>query len=167
MPTLRDATDTDATAIAAIYNQSIGARDSTMQLEPISAKTVRSWIAELGAREVLLVLERGDAIAGWGTLRRYSPRAGYRYAGETSVYLDRNQTGQGWGAQVQAALIERARSLDYHHLVAKVWADNARSVALHRKFGYDRVGVQREIGRVDGVWRDVAILQKVLPTAPE
>jgi len=60
------------------------------------------------------------------------------------------------------ALIERARAYDYHHLVAKLWAANERSRALHRKFGYTLVGVQQEIGRVEGRWRDIAIMQKIL-----
>jgi phosphinothricin acetyltransferase len=46
--------------------------------------------------------------------------------------------------------------------VAKLWADNERSRALHRACGYELVGVQREIGRVEGAWRDVAIMQKIL-----
>ncbi len=162
MPDLRDATAPDATAIARIYTASIDARDSTMQLEPMRTETIQTELAELGAREAWLVMERRGRVIGWGVVRRYSPRGGYRYAAETSVYLDRSQTGRGWGAQIQAALIERARAYGYHHLVAKVWADNARSMALHQTFGYELVGVQREIGRVDGRWVDVALLQKLL-----
>lgn len=167
MPTLRDATIDDAARIAAIYNQSIDARDSTMQRARVSEEKVTSWIGGLGPREALLVLDSGRFVAGWGVIRRYSDRGGYRYAAETSVYLDRGQTGRGWGSKLQEELIGRARSFGYHHLVAKVWADNARSVALHRKFGYEIVGVQSEIGRVEGDWVDVAILQKVLGSSPE
>lgn len=161
MPQIRDAVRGDAPAIASIYNESVAARDSTMQLEPIAAATVEERLRTLGEREAVLVLE-SPAVLGYGLLGRYSDRGGYRWAAETSVYLRRDHTGEGLGTQIQSALIERARTHDYHHLVAKVWAENERSRALHRTLGYQLVGVQREIGRVDEEWRDVAILQKLL-----
>ncbi len=162
MPALRDATPEDAPAIAAIYNESITARDSTMQLERVDDETVEQWIRALGEREAVLVLKGETEIVGYGVVKRYSDRGGYRFAAETSVYLRRARTGEGLGSTLQAALIDRCRAYDYHHLVAKLWAENERSRALHRKFGYDLVGVQREIGYVDGTWRDIAIMQKRL-----
>ena len=68
-------------------------------------------------------------------------------------------------------MIERCRAYGYHHLVAKILADNTRSIEYNLRFGYERVGVQREIGFKNGHWQDVAILQLVLddvaPTIPE
>ena len=162
MPRIRDATLDDAPAIAAIYNESIEARDSTMQLARIDAETARDWIEAMGTREAVLVMGTGGERIGYGRLKRYSKRGGYRLAAETSIYLRRARTGEGLGTDLQAALIERSRAYDYHHLVAKLWADNERSRALHRKLGYDLVGIQQEIGRVDGEWQDVAIMQKLL-----
>ena len=162
MPELRDAKQTDAEAIARIYNASIAARDSTMQLEPVTAVDVETWIEQLSPREALLVLDATDAILGWGILKQYSDRGGYRFTGETSVYLQRDQTGRGYGSMLQEALIARSRSYDYHHLVAKIWATNEASLGLYRKFGFSMVGVQKEVGCVDGQWQDVAIMQKVL-----
>ena len=162
MSQLRDAVPADATTVAQIYNASVTARDSTMHLELVDPRDVRSMIEALGDREVLLVLEADECVVGWGRLTRYSDRGGYRRTAETAVYVRRVRTGEGFGTQIQAALIERAREFGDHHLVAKVWADNAASVALHRRFGYEDVGVQREVGRVDGEWKDVLILQKLL-----
>jgi phosphinothricin acetyltransferase len=162
MPRIRDVTIDDAPTIAAIYNESIAARDSTMQLDQVDAATVMGWIEALGQRESMLVIVDDGEVVGYGVVKRYSDRGGYRYAAETSVYLRRTHTGEGRGTQLQSALIDRARAYDYHHLVAKLWAANERSRALHRKFGYTLVGVQQEIGRVEGVWRDVAIMQKIL-----
>lgn len=162
MPEIRDALPEDAPVIASIYNESIVARDSTMQLEQIATSTAEAWIEELGQREAILVVEGEDEVVGYGMLKRYSDRGGYRFAAETSVYLRRAYTGIGLGSQLQATLIERGRDYGYHHLAAKLWAANERSRALHQKFGYDLVGIQREVGYVEGQWRDVAILQKVL-----
>lgn len=162
MPDIRDATVDDASAISSIYNESIAARDSTMQLEQIDAETVERWIRAVGEREAVLVLEEDQDIVGYGVVKRYSDRGGYRFAAETSVYLRRSRTGNGLGSRLQAALIDRCRAYDYYHLVAKLWAENERSRALHRKFGYELVGVQEEIGYVEGEWRDVALMQKRL-----
>jgi len=162
MPRIRDATADDAPIIAAIYNESIAARDSTMQLDRVDAATVTEWVEALGQREAILVMVDDGDVVGYGVVKRYSDRGGYCYAAETSVYLRRTHTGAGRGTQLQSALIDRGRAYDYHHLVAKLWAANERSRALHRKFGYTLVGVQQEIGRVEGRWRDVAIMQKIL-----
>lgn len=159
---IRDAAATDADAIAAIFNESVVARGSTMQLEPVAPEVVRQWVRTLSDREALLVAdESGDAV-GWGILKRYSDREGYRFTAETSVYVRHDMRGLGLGTAMQRALLERARSLRYHHLVARIWATHEHSLVLHRNFGYELVGVQREVGFVDGEWHDVAILQKLL-----
>lgn len=159
---LRDATPSDAAVIAAILNESIAAGDSLMIEEPVHAAEIRAQMDGFEEGEGYLLLEDAGTVVGWGVLKRYSDRSGYRFAAETSVYVRRDRTGRGYGSRLQAALIERARAAGFHHLVAKIWAGNAGSRALHEKFGYEVVGIQREIGFVGGQWRDVAILQRLL-----
>lgn len=162
LPLVRSALPADAAAIARIYSESIRARDSTMDTEPVTDAQTGRWIEGLGAREALFVVEIDGAVRGWGIVRRYSDRPGYREACETSVYLERAWTRRGLGSLVQRHLMDFCRSAGYHHLVAKIWADNEGSAEMHRRFGYELVGVQREIGLVDGVRRDVAIFQCLL-----
>lgn len=155
----------DAATVAAIYNESIAAGDSTMDETPRTEADVLGWMAAFGERETILVLEdAGGDILGWGIVKRYSDRTGYRFTCETSVYLRRALAGQrrGYGSRLQAALMERCRAFGYHHVVARIWADNEISLALHRKFGFTLVGVQHEVGYTGGTWRDVAILQCIL-----
>lgn len=154
----------DADRIARIYNQSIRLRDATMDTDDLAASDVALWIEKQGPREDLLVVESGDefAVVGWGIIKTYHPRPGYAVAAETSVYVDRSLTGQGHGSAMQHRLMERCRELGYHHLVAKIWAGNDGSIRMHERFGYERVGIQHEIGFVDGERLDVAILQCVL-----
>lgn len=109
MPHLRDSIPEDAVLIAQIYNQSIAAQDSTMRLASVGEQEVKQWMEDLSEREAILVLEDEETTAGWGILKHYSDRTGYRFTAETSVYLCRDQTGQGHGSKLQAALIERAR----------------------------------------------------------
>lgn len=158
---LRVAERRDAPAIADIYNESIRARDATMEMTEKKTSDIETMIEGLTERERLLVIENGDGVQGWGVLKRYSDREGYRFACETSVYLRRAIAGQrtGIGTALQTALMDLARQLEYHHIVVKIWATNVISIRMHEKFGFEMVGVQREIGYSDGQWQDVVIMQ--------
>ncbi len=163
---LRDATPEDATAIAEIYNASIAAGGATMDQELKSAEQFQHQMAAFSPREVILLLERGDDVLGWGIIKKYSDRMGYRFACETAVYLRRDLTGRGLGTRIKLALIERCRRYGYHHLVAKIFADNVASVEYNKKLGYEVVGIQKEIGYTSGRWQDIVVLQLVLSDVP-
>lgn len=161
---VREALPSDSVDVADIYNESIRARDSTMELTEKQGTDIEKWLSRLGLSERLIVLEDGGAIQGWGILKRYSDREGYRVACETSVFLRRSHVGRrtGYGSALQAELLELARGLGYHHVVVKIWASNQISIRMHERCGFTVVGTQKEIGCVDGEWRDVTIMQRVL-----
>jgi phosphinothricin acetyltransferase len=163
---IRDATAADCHAIAAIYAETVDARDATMDLAPRPVEYFAGLIEGLGARERFVVLERNAEILGWGRIMAYSDRPGYAPAAETAVYLWRNLRRQGLGSHLKHWIIDESRRLGYHHLVAKVYAGNRASIEYNRRFGYELVGIQREIGWVGGRWEDVAIMQLVLPDVP-
>lgn len=162
-PTLRRAGPGDAASIAAIYNESIDAGNATMDDRPKTAEEIRAQIEGHGEREGYWVLENEDGLTlGWGIIKRYSDRLGYRFACETAVYLRREHVGFGLGTKIKLALFELCRELDYHHLVAKVFADNTASIEYNLRLGYELVGRQRQIGFKNGRWQDVVILQRIL-----
>lgn len=163
---LREAVTADAEAIARIQRQSVEAMDSTMAA-PATTQDILDQMAAMGHREVWLVVLEENELAGWGVVKKYSPRPGYDRCCETSIFLDRSRLGRGLGRPLQQELLRRAQALNYHHVVAKIWADNASSIRFHQRFGYETVGVQREIGWVGGRWRDVAILQLIFKEKPE
>jgi phosphinothricin acetyltransferase len=171
--TLRPAQPADAPALAAIYNESVLARAITFDLDPKPPQYFTDLLAGLQDGEELLVLEdSGEAepqlpnprpsLLGFGRIFRYSDRLGYRTTAETSVYVLKAVQRKGYGSLLKQALLDRARALGYHHLVAKVTTNNTASIEYNRRFGYTDVGVQREVGWVDGAWRDVLIMQLVL-----
>lgn len=156
----RDANTADAESIARIQRQSVEAMDSTMAA-PATREEIEAQLAAMGPREAWIVLEESEGVVGWGVVKKYSPRPGYDRCCETSIFLDRTLMGRGLGRPLQQELLDRAKSLNYHHVVAKIWADNTGSIRFHERFGYEMVGVQREIGWVGGRWRDVAIMQLI------
>lgn len=165
--TIRTAVSGDAKRIAEIYSHAILARNSTMETEPVAASEMARRLSALGDRETVLVAVDADAgVVGWGIVKAWSDRPGYSVACETSVYLDPEWTGRGTGTSIQQRLFDYCRQVGYHHVAVKIWADNAQSLAMHRKNGFEMVGIQRQIGRVDGIWRDVAIMQCLLDQGP-
>lgn len=124
------------------------------------------FLENLGERQVLIVAESDSEIQGYALIKSYSDRPGYRVSCETSIYLHRELTGRGIGSALQTSLIERCRELQYHHVVTKIWASNSGSIRFHQKFGFELVGIQREVGHLKGRWLDVAILQLILSEVP-
>lgn len=165
---VRDATLADAQAIADIYAESVAAGDATMDRVPWSSQQVAEMLNRRSERHPTLVLEAEGRVIGWAMLKEWSDRLGYRVTCETAIYLRRDTTGQGYGRTLVEAQLARCESLGYHHIVARIFAENTRSIRFHEQYGFELVGVQKEIGCVDGRWIDVAILQKVFAgSAPD
>ncbi|MCB0517954.1 MAG: N-acetyltransferase [Lewinellaceae bacterium] len=162
---IRSATLSDAAPLAAIYNQCVGI--STLDLVQRDSDHFRNILASLEENEALLVLEHEGDLAGYGILKRYSWKEGYRFAGETSVFMDEKYRGKGLGNLLKKTLIETAEALGYKHLVARILARNTVSIHYNQKLGYEMVGHQKRIGYVDGEWLDVAILQLFLPASEQ
>ncbi len=160
--TLRDATPTDAAVVAAIYNAAAPEGDPVLGEQPKREADVRRLIDGLGEREALVLLERDDDVLGWGLVKRYSPRPGYRFCCEILVFVRPDQQRRGYGRHLQQALAERGKAFRYHHLLGRVWGTNAAGLAFHKAFGYEVVGIQRAIGYLGGRWEDVVVLQRVL-----
>jgi L-amino acid N-acyltransferase YncA len=165
--TIRRALISDAGAISTIYSESIAARDSTMHLDPYSRDDAFDLLDALGPREAIYVAESDHDVLGWGIVKLYSPRPGYRVACETSVYVNRVFTGRGIGSSIQTSLIEHARSNNFRHIVTRIWADNEGSISFHRRFGFTMVGVQNGIGEVDGKKKDIAVMQCLLDSVSD
>ncbi len=162
---IRHAEIADADTIADIYNESVHASDATMDAYGLNGPAMAKRLQQLTDREVMLVLvDPAKEVVGWGVVQQYSSRFGYRYTCETSLYLRRSLAGRrlGLGTRLQNELVNYCRSFEYHHVVARILADNRTSIDLHEKFGFQLVGIQHEVGRLGGGWRDVAIYELLL-----
>ncbi len=159
-PTIRKADAHDAPAIAAIYNHYVDVGGATFDTVHLSVSVLAKRIEER-VPDGWYVADLGDAILGWASARRYSDRFGYRFCCETAIYLAPEAKGTGVADQLQHAINAHCLKYNLHHAVAKVIADNTRSMAFHLRHGYELVGVQKEIGRMNDRWVDVAILQKI------
>ncbi|HAA16648.1 MAG TPA: N-acetyltransferase [Cytophagales bacterium] len=152
----------DYRAIAEIYNEAIHKGNASMEEAIKSEADIAGWVSKFHARERLYAQVKGDDVVGWGIIKRYSDREGYRFACETAVYLRQSETRKGYGSAMKKHLITEARSMDYHHLVAKIFAINESSIQYNLQLGYTIVGTQKEIGFKNGQWMDIVIMQLVL-----
>ena len=154
----------DAGAIARIYNEGIEDRVGTFETEPRSAEDVLEWV-EAGYPLVVAEDEAGRVVA-WASAPPYRPhRAAYAGVAEFSVYVARAARGRGAGRVALTALIAEAEGRGYWKLVGRVFPENEASLRLCRSLGFREVGVYRNHAKLDGVWRDVVIVELLLGEA--
>ena len=158
---IRAARAAEAQAIAEIYNEGIATRLATFETEPRTADDIESWLAA-GERLPVLVAEEDDEVLGWARILVYGDRPVYAGVGEVSVYVAERARGRGLGTALLEALQDAARELGYWKLLGKLFTANAASAAMVRRCGWREVGLHHKHGRLDGEWRDVLLVERVL-----
>jgi L-amino acid N-acyltransferase YncA len=156
----RSAVPQDAAAIARIYNQGIEERIATFETRARTAEEVRSWF---GGRHPVVVVEEDNEVVAFAATSDYRPRGCYAGVAEFSVYADRGARRRGAGGVAIEALIGAAERAGLWKLVSRVFVENAPSRRLLRAAGFREVGVYEKHARLDGVWRDVVIVERLIP----
>ena len=84
------------------------------------------------------------------------------YAGvaEESVYVAERARRRGVGRALLEALVESSELGGIWTLQAGVFPENTASVELHRRCGFRVVGLRERLGRLDGAWRDVVLMER-------
>ncbi len=159
---IRPAQPEDYGEIASIYNEAITHGGITMDGNVYGAQDIEAIVQKMNHREALLVADLATKVIGWGVIKRYSDRIGYQLCCETSTYLTFSETGKGYGNVLQEALMAEVKAYGYHHIVAKILAANQGSIRFHQRFGFEIVGIQKEIGFMNNTWHDVVIMQCIL-----
>ncbi len=165
---IRPARESDAGAIATIYNQGIEDRIATLETELRTPEERRRWLAARSPRHPVIVAEAdgqpaaAGTVVGWGSLNPYSPRAAYQYVADFSVYVERGWRSKGVGRLLLERLIELARGLGYHKVMLSAFPFNQAGVALYERMGFTTVGICHEMGLLDGKWTDTIIMEKLL-----
>jgi L-amino acid N-acyltransferase YncA len=152
----RSATIDDASRIAETYNQGIHDRVATFETEPRTVDTIRDWF---NAPYPIVVVEAEGEVVAWANASSYRPRACYAGNAEFSVYVDRSWRGQGAGRIAMIALIHAARAAGFEKLISRVFVENLASRGMLRKVGFREVGIYERHAKLDGVWRDVVIVE--------
>ncbi|MBS0209306.1 MAG: N-acetyltransferase [Planctomycetes bacterium] len=160
--TIRRAELADLPAIADIYNEAIRNTTATFDTEVKDLANRRQWFESHGDRHPILVMVVDGAVVGWASLSPWSERRAYDETAETTFYVQASHQGLGIGRQLKAAIIDEARRLGFHSLIARVAEGSSASLHLNLQFGFVMVGTLRQVGRKFGRLLDVHILQKML-----
>ena len=158
--TIRTVTPADAGAICAIYNHYISTTTISFEEAPVIPGEMAERIAGVASVNLpWLVMLEEDKLVGYAYATRWRVRQAYRFSVETSVYLDREQTGQGAGRVLYEALLAELRQRELHLAIAGIAQPNEASVRLHERLGFRKVAHFSEVGRKFGNWIDVGYWQ--------
>jgi len=159
---IRNARLSDVDAITEIYNDAILTTTATFDTVPKSISERLEWLKSHGDRHPVIVAEMDGTVVGWASLSPWSERIAYAHTAETSFYVKSVYRGQGIGRKLKAAIIDEARRLSFHTLIARIAEGGDISLHLSESFGFVRVGTLKEVGWKFGRFLDVHILQKML-----
>jgi L-amino acid N-acyltransferase YncA len=151
----------DSAAIARIYNQGIEDRGATFETRLRIPGDIEPGLRD-SSRFATLVAEAGGEVIAWASLSPYRPRACYDGIAEFSLYVERASRGRGVGLPLLEALLDTARERGFWKVIARVFPTNLPSLALCRQCGFRQVGVYERHAQLEGEWRDVVILERLI-----
>lgn len=159
---VRAATLADGNAIVAIYNQGIRGRSATFETRERTTDDIQSWFGV--PHHPLLVAEINGVVLGWIHVSDYRPRECYAGIGEFSVYVADSAQGCGIGSALMAAFLPACEQAGLWKILSRIFVENTGSRALCQRFGFREVGIYEKHAQLDGVWKDVVIVERLLPT---
>jgi len=153
---VRDLRSGDWPEVARIYEEGIATGNATFETE------VPSWEAWDAAHltEHRFVAVGDGRVVGWIALASVSARACYAGVAEVSAYVAADARGEGVGGELLAELISSSEQGGIWTLQTGVFPENEASLGLLGRFGFRVVGTHERIGRLQGVWRDVVLVER-------
>jgi L-amino acid N-acyltransferase YncA len=162
---IRSARLDDSAAIAEIYNEGIRGRMATFETRERTAADIREWFAS--ARHPILVAEDAGGVIGFVAASSYRSRECYRGIAEFSVYVAGGARGMRVGDALMTAFIPALEQAGFWKVLSRIFPENHASLRLCRRHGFREVGVYQRHAQLDGVWRDVVIVERVMGPAAD
>ena len=163
---IRPAEPRDAAAIAEIYNEGIRGRGATFETVERSASDVLHWFESAGRlSRPFLVADRAGEVLGWVRASEYRSRACYDGVVEFSVYVAGRARGQRVGDALMARFVDACAASGIWKILSRIFPENTASRSLCARHGFREVGTYERHARLDGVWRDVVIVERLIPIA--
>ena len=157
MSTIRNLEPGDWPVVREIYIQGIATGDATLET---SAPEWPAWDQSHVVRHRLVALSDSGEISGWAALTPVSGRCVYAGVAEVSVYVGMAFRGQKIGDTLLKHLVAESEKDGYWTLQASIFPENVPSIKLHERNGFRVIGFREHIGRMNGVWRNVNLLER-------
>jgi len=145
----------DAQKIAEIYNYYVLNSCVTFEEMAVSIEEMRGRIEAGYLNFPWLVFEKDNAVLGYAYATMWKPRSAYKHTVESTVYLKKEATKNGIGSMLYAALIGQLTDLGFHAVIGGISLPNDASIALHEKFGFEKIAQFKEVGYKFNKWIDV------------
>jgi L-amino acid N-acyltransferase len=159
---LRPATESDLHVINDIYNYYVLQSTCTYQEQPALLSDRLEWFQHHQEKYPVRVAECDGQVVGWSSLSPYRPRTAYRHTVENSIYVHHDWHGRGIGSLLLQDLIRKSRALGHHAILAVIDSRQTHSIALHEKYGFQRVGHLKHVGLKFGEWLDSIFMELLL-----
>ena len=166
----RQAADKDLSQLLEIYNDIILTTTAVYDYRPHTLSMRQQWLDSKREQGFpVFVAEEGDVIVGFSSIGSFRNWSAYKYSVENSVYVAKEKRGKGIGKLLLPPLIEAAKKLEMHTIIASIDASNESSLRLHKSFGFEEVAHFKQVGYKFGRWLDLKFLQLMLkgPKLPE
>ena len=157
----RPAVPADAAPIAQIYNDGIADRIATFETRLRTPSDILPWFDGI---HPVVVAEADGAVLAFASTSTYRPRDCYAGIAEFSVYVARAARGRGAGKSAMLALLAAAEQHGFWKLVSRVFVENSASRGLLRSLGFREVGIYAQHAQLDGIWRDVVLVEHLIPS---
>ena len=166
------ATQLDWPAIHQIYREGIRSGHATFQREDEVPDGATWFAGKLPHLVFKAVRQHGATVSkemvdgetvGWAALAPVSGRAVYQGVAEVSVYVAAAARGQNVGRMLLAHLILASEDAGLWTLQASVFPENHASIRLHQAAGFRIVGTREKLGKMNGIWRDVVLMERRSP----
>ena len=142
--------------VVRVFEEGIATRNATFETE---APTWDAWDSSHLPEHRLVALRDGEVV-GWAAVSPVSDRSCYRGVVENSVYVSETARGRGVGQRLLEELIASTEAAGIWTIEAGMFPENEGSIRLHERVGFEIVGVHKRLGKLDGVWRDVLLLER-------
>ena len=159
---IRLARDEDFPAITAITNHYIATTTIHFAYEPLAPDYLHGLWRQ-STRHPWFVADDGGVV-GYAKAGTWRERAAYEWTTEIGLYVAADARGRGIGRALYAALLGELAHRGFRSAIAGITLPNDASIALHRAFGFDSVGIVRDAGYKLGQWCDVEFFQKRFAT---
>ena len=142
--------------VARIYAEGIATGNATFETD---VPTWERWDAAHLPAHRFVALRDGEVV-GWVAGSGVSDRCVYGGVIENSVYVAEEARGRGVGVRLLEELVRSSEAAGVWTIQTGIFPENAASIRVHERVGFALVGRRRRLGKLNGVWRDVMLLER-------
>lgn len=153
----------DVLSILNIYNEAILNTTAVYDYLPHTFEMRKQWFDTKKQQNFpVFVVEDDSEVVGFSSIGPFRAWAAYQYTVENAIYVRTDRQGKGIGKLLMQPLIDAAKAMRIHTIVAGIDADNMGSIQLHKHFGFEEVAHFKQVGWKFDKWLDLKFMQLML-----